>query len=1103
MKRNMLLLETFRTIKRTANRYLAIILIVGLGVAFFSGIRATKPDMQMSADVFYDDQNFYDIRVLGTLGMTDRDVETFRAIEGIEEAEPAYSKDVLCNVSEKRLVVKMMSLPETINQISITQGRLPEEPGECFVDDRLFTYTDKTIGDTITIESGDDESIEDSFQYDTFTIVGSGTTPLYLSRDRGNSSIGSGTVSCFIMIPSEDFCMEAYTEVYLTTVGTDNLNTYSDTYQEKIDKNAEKIKEIEEEFCQIRFEEVQEEATEKLNDGEKEVSQGEEKVADAEKKLSDAEEKLADAGNEIEDAKQTIQDKKQELSDGEKELADAQKELDEAKPKLEDALQELTDAKKEIDEKQQELYEASTQVDNAYKSYNDGKEQIKKARNELAEKRNELEKMKPFLPQSWIDELEKQLNRAEEEINKQETELENALPDIDAAWYQVAEGQLKLTDARKEWQEGWDEYQTNLTDYEEGLKEVEENKIKIEDGKRKLTEAEEELKDAEADYQEALETFDKEKKEAEEELEPAKEELKDAREKLDDAKEQLKELEVPKWYVLDRTSNQSYTEFGQDAERIGAIGEVFPVIFFLVAALVALTTMTRMVEEERTQIGTLKALGYSDGKIALKYLFYAISASFIGSIWGMFAGQKILPYIIINAYKILYNNLPKILMPMSVSYSLMATAAAVLCVCLATWFACGRELKAQPSILMRPAAPKSGKRVILEHIPLIWKHLNFTKKATVRNLFRYKKRFFMTIFGIAGCMALLLVAFGLKDAIYVVGNEQFVNIIKYHAAITLEDDVTDIERENIIKALQDDERITSRMSAHQHLYDANKNGVTKEVYLIVPEDTEKIKEFITIRERVSKKELQLTKDGAVISEKLAKLLNVTVGDTISLQEDETDYGEVVISGITENYYMNYLYMSPVYYQSVFGEKPTYNTILTYNISAEQDMEEAIGKDVLTIPGVSQITFYSSLAQKVKDLLKSIDSVIMVLVVSAGALAFIVLYNLNNINVTERKRELSTLKVLGFYDGEVSAYVLRENIALTIIGCIAGVVLGTFLTRFVALTAEVDLMMFGREIKPESYLYSVLLTFLFTAIVNIVMHFSLKKVDMIEALKSVE
>lgn len=1103
MKKKAIKTELKRTIQRTWNRYLAIILIVLLGVAFFSGIRASKPDMQMSADAFYDDSNFYDIRVLGTLGLTDSDVIEINKVEGIDTVEPAYSVDVLCRADEKRLVIKMMSLTQDVNQIEVVEGRLPEKKGECLADTKFMESTGMKIGDVVTVESGTEDDIKDSLNDDTYTIVGTGKTTVYLSLERGSSNIGSGEINSFLVVMPQDFALKAYTEIYVATSGTDEDNTYSDAYQDKIDTIVDKIETLESVQCTKRYEEVKQEAADKIAEGEEDVKDGEKKIADAEKKIADGEQELADAKQKIEDAEQELKTQSDKLADAKQKIADGEQELKDAEPKLVDAKKELEDAQKEIDANQQKLYEAYDQYKGGLDTYNDGVKKLEEGKQSLEDKKQEFEQMKAMMPPEMTAVYEKQFEDAQNEIEANEKKLEEGKEELDDAYYQISAGQLKLTDARKELQNGQHEYDLNLQDYENGKKELEENKEKLADGEEKIAQAKIDLEQAKVDYADGEKEFKEKKKEAEEELEPAKEDLQKGKDKIADAKEQLADLEEPEWYVLDRNSNITYVEYGQDAERIGAIGEVFPVIFFLVAALVALTTMTRMVEEERTQIGTLKALGYANREIAGKYIFYAVSASLIGSLFGLVIGQKLLPYVIITAYKILYNNLPAVLTPLSPLYSIMATLVAVLCTSAATFFACINEMKEQPSVLMRPVAPKGGRRVLLERIPFIWKRLNFSVKSTIRNLFRYKKRFFMTIFGIGGCMSLLIVGFGLKDSINVVGTVQFKDIITYSAAITLEDDISEEQRQNINDVISKDERINDYMSAYQHLIDSKQNGVTKEAYIIVPETESKMNQYVSLRNRGSGKTISLQDKGVVVSEKLAKLLDIKKGDTITLKEDEVTERNVVITDITENYYQNYIYMSNTYYKEIFKEEAEYNTIFLHDKEHDEKTESDIGTDMLEIEGISQISFYSSLSSKIMDMLKSMDAIILVLILSAGALAFIVLYNLNNINVTERKRELSTLKVLGFYDGEVSAYVFRENIVLTILGCIAGLIMGTYLTRFVIVTAEVDIMMFGREIKAASYFYSVLLTFAFSTIVNGVMHFSLKRIDMLEALKSVE
>ena len=521
------------------------------------------------------------------------------------------------------------------------------------------------------------------------------------------------------------------------------------------------------------------------------------------------------------------------------------------------------------------------------------------------------------------------------------------------------------------------------------------------------------------------------------------------------------------------------------------------------AALVSLTTMTRMVEDERTQIGTMKALGYERSSIAAKYLLYALSASLFGSLLGIFAGGKILPYVIMAAYGILYSNLPVMLIPIQWDLAFYASLIAIFCTVLATLIACYRELLSTPAALMRPAAPKQGKRVFLENISFLWKRLNFSWKATVRNLLRYKKRFFMTIFGIGGCMALLMVGFGLRDSIQEIVNKQYTTVWTYDASVNLDEDSVS-DNPDFDQELNGFDGITESLYVYQTSLDVSgQDTATRSAYIFVPEDVEKAKDFVKLQERVGGKKLEMDGEGAVISEKLAKLLNLSVGDEIILKESETRQYSVTVAAITENYLYHYVFLTPEVYEQVYGKAPVFNQVFLKMGDTSAEKEESLGQQLLEKEEVTSVSFVSSLQSKVADMMSSMDLVIWVLIISAGLLAFVVLYNLNNINITERQREMATLKVLGFYDKEVADYVYRENVLLTLIGTLAGVFMGMALHQFVIRTCEIDMLMFGRSIRFLSYVFSIVLTFFFSAVVNFTMYYKLKKIDMIESLKSVE
>ena len=890
MKKNVLRKDFIIEIKKTMGRFVSIFFIVALGVAFYSGIRASEPSMRFTADQYFDDSKLMDLKVMGTMGLTKADIKAIGKVSGIEAVEGGYSKDVLCPVGDNEKVVHMLSMQKNFNQVSVVKGRLPEKAGECLVDEDFLSYTDLKVGDTVTFHSGDGEALTDSLVTDTYKIVGIGNSPLYISFGRGSSTIGTGEISGFVVVDKASFDMDVYTEAYVKVSGAEEKTAFTDEYNNLSDAAKEAVSAIEEERCAARKQEIVDEANEKLADSEK-----------------------------------TVNEKSQELEDAKKELESGK-------------------------------------------------------------------------------------SKAAEELEK--------------AKQQITDGEAELADAKQQ---------------------------------------------------------------------------------IADAKAEIKKIENPKWYVQTREDALTeYQGYGDNADRMRSIGKVFPVLFFLVAALISLTTMTRMVEEQRVQIGTMKALGYGKAAIAGKYIGYALIATLGGSIFGVLAGEKILPFIIIYAYMILYKHLPAILVPYHMSYALQASGIAVACTLIATIASCYKELAAEPAELMRPAAPKQGKRILLERIGIIWKHLNFTWKSTVRNLIRYKKRFFMTIFGIGGCMALMVVGFGLKDCIYEIVSLQYEKVQFYDAATYMSDDISEENRQQLHDYLDQNADIKETIEARMQKTDVKSASGKKTLYLMVPSDNEKIEDFLSFHSRTNKDEVySLKKDEVILTEKMASLLNVKVGDELTIEDEDRGDQTVTVGAICENYMSHYLYLSPEKYEELYGVPAEYNTIIYSVKDGKDDQIEKIGTKLLSMDGVLNVSYTSSIEGRLDDMLRSLNLVIVVLIVSAGMLAFVVLYNLNNINITERQRELATLKVLGFYDGEVASYVYRENILLTIIGSVVGMVLGNLLHRYIILTVEVEEAMFGRQIHWQSYLYSFLFTVAFSLFVNWVMFYKLKKIDMVESLKSVE
>ena len=1350
--------EFWMEIRKSKSRFISILLIVALGVAFFSGIQASSPDMRYSGDAYYDESSLMDIKVVGTMGLTSDDVSSIESIDGIESAEGAWSTDVMCGEGQKQKVLHIESINDTVNKLDVQEGRLPEKSGEIFLDSTFASSNEYKVGDKVALREEGDSPVLVTTEY---TVVGTGRSPLYISFNRGNTTLGTGEVNGFGYVLPEDFDQEIYTQIYVTVHGAKGLTSYTDGYENLIAKIKDRVENIADDRCQIRLAAVKADAQEEINDAQKKLDDGkkeaDEKLADAKEELDKGEKDLEDGRKEYEDGKSQLEDAKTELADGKKQLEDAKTELTDGKNQLEDAKAQLADGKSQLESARSQLSSSKSQLDTARSQLDDGWSQVNAAKAQLADgqaqldsaqkqvtsglaeleenqktldenkakladgkaqleageqqleatkqtlitKQSELDQSKaeitagqqqiestrtqlnaqkqqitdglsqvsageaqlqdgisalesakaqltelqsqleivrasynaalenPDASQEEIDilaaqvsaleeqeaavsqqiqeseaqiesqrqqlaatrsELESglaavedglsQLSQKESELNAGREQITAGQAEIDAGWIQIQEqentlaaskaeieageqelekgqkqlkaakkklnkaqkeidsnaetlaaGQAeldanvaKLNDSEAQYASGLEQYnsgarqiaenEAKLTSGEQeiaeneakladGEKEIADNEKKLADGEKEITDNEKKLQDAVKDLKKGEKDLADGKKEYEDAKKDAEDEIAENQQKLDDAKKELEDLEKPEWMVTDREDLPEYTDYGDNADRLRNIGQVFPVIFFLVAALISLTTMTRMVEEQRTQIGTLKALGYKKSAIAAKYICYAFFATLLGSVLGMLIGEKIIPYIIITAYGIMYHNVANtISIDYQPGFALIASAASVVCTVGATLFASGKELQETPASLMRPPAPKEGKRVLLERLTFIWKHLSFSWKSTIRNLFRYKKRLIMTVFGIAGSMGLMLVGFGIQDSISDIAAIQYRELQHYDGMVIEDSDATEEEHAELFEYMKENEQIAHCNRVQMTKISAPKGSSNISIYLFVPESLSEFAKDVTLKNRITGETYELTDEGAAISEKTASLLGLKVGDMIPLKKGDKEY-KVRVAVITENYMSHYLYMTPRVYEQTFGEKPEYeNIVFTMQEDCKDDLEMA-GTRILAYPGALSISYTSSLASQVDRMLSTLDAVILVLIVSAGMLAFVVLYNLNNINITERQRELATLKVLGFYDGEVSQYVLRENVILTVLGIMFGAVFGILIHRYVITTVEVDAVMFGRNIKLLSFLYSGILTSIFSIVVNGVMHFKLKTIDMVESLKSVE
>lgn len=1132
--------DFIREIKNSKNRFISIMILSALAVAFLSGLKAISPDMKRTGDEYLDAQNLHDIQVISTLGITEEDVAALDAFVGIEQAVGSYVIDAWAGDA----VTKVYAITPGTNDPLLLDGRMPENLFECVVDEAFLADSGKEIGDTIGIVPGED--YEDALRRMNYTIVGTVRSPLYVSVERGSASIGSGSVRAYIYLTEDAFDMESYTAAYLKVEGARELTAFNEEYDDFIEAQIDAMEDFGDARARLRYNEIIDEANEKISDAQKELNEAEAEVA---QEIADAEAELADARKKLDDGWYEYYKGKRELNDAYDELMEADMELQKGYFELLDGEEEFAEGKKQYDDGYAQYEEGKKKLDESYatlsaaqKNIDDGREllagieqsQTASKGLDLAIQGNEatiasLTAQRDALDstaadyQTQYDALTQQIT-AEQAALAQNTAakaqadatyasltqtatekgvtkdaLDAAQSQLDPGWKEYNDGKAtldaskleldkakaELDKGRKELNKGWREYLDGKAELEDGWKEYN-------DGVSEVPKAYSKLKDGEEEYQDGLKELEDAKIEAAEEIADAKEELADARREVAD-------IETGEWYILPRGYNPGYTGFGQDADRMANLASVFPVIFFIVAALVCLTTMTRMVEENRTQIGLMKALGYGRFAISAKYLSYGLLPSLAGSVIGLAIGYTLFPVMIYVSYQIMYQ-MPDIHLYTYPNITLWSTAAAVACTTLSTLWACLSTLTSTPANLMRPRAPKPGKRVLLERIPFIWKNMSFNWKITTRNLFRYLKRFWMTVIGIGGCTALIIAGFGLRNSLLITMDKQYGELFLYDAQITLANGLLEEEREAIEEAIAQDENISGSVEMYANSVTAESDAYSISAYIEVFEK-DSTDGFLTITDAYTGEPLTVPDNGVLINQKLSELLEVQVGDSITIDSDGRHEAEVV--GIYENYVSHFIYLTPESYEDIFRETAETNSLLLkLNDNSEEACNAALSK-MLSLNGVSSAVRTAETRSIYESRMQRVDFVVVVIILCAAALAVVVLYNLSNINITERIRELATIKVLGFYDAEVSAYVYRENIILTIVGIALGCLLGKYLHAWLILTVEIDLMMFGRETGTMSYVLSALLTALFSAMVNVIAHKKMKGINMVESLKSAE
>ena len=1137
MQKTALLKTSIREIKQSPARFLSILGIIFLGVAFFVGIGATGPDMIKSADHYYGKTKLADMSIYSSLGFSTEDKAVLLEEENIQTVNLQYLLDL--PLSQKNTVFRFLSLTgkDELNQLHVVEGQLPKATNEILLDSNLSDAKDYQIGDTFEILAKDDP--ENQLKEHEFKIVGFAQSPEFIDNSkRGNTNVGNGSISAFAYLLPEAFQMDAYSRMLISF---DDLRTevaYSQNYVDLMNKNKAQVTSLLAPRKQGRLDEIREKALKELNDNQREIDEADAQIEEGAKQLNDALKTLEAGKKELEAGQQTFDS---EMANAEAQiryqrdqLVSAQAELDQQRATLESQQQALNQQSKELTAAEEQLepllaqkatLEASlAQLEGVQQQYGElvvlldgfaevpeeaqpsAIEAIKSTASALSAQLSASPELSgafgTFAAEVTVEniaETQTVIRSAGDLIEQQRLEVQQSLTTLATQQQELAAARQALVAGQAQIDAGRDALAQGQAEIDRGFEQLNQGEQTLaeqrQQGQSELDAARQEFETGQEAYEKEAQAFQK----LQDETLP---DLKAAQRTIDQEREKLDELEPATFTLLLRDDNPGYLEYEENANRISSIATVFPTIFFLIAALVSLTTMGRMIEEKRTEIGTYKALGYKNSEVSLKFIIYSLTAGLTGTLLGLLVGFYLFPTIIINAYGQLYN-MTEFPTPWYLSYSLIGLAVGLFCTVGISMIVLRVDLMSSPATLLRPKAPKAGKTILLERIQPLWRRLNFNQKVTMRNLFRYKSRMFMTVFGIAGCTAMILTGFGLKNSISDIVPIQFNEVWRYQGIVTFDEEASTQAIEEYQAAVSQLDLLSATLGmTSENLTVAQTGKASQEVTVYVPENPAELSDFVSFTERKTGEVYALGDNGVIINEKLAKLFQLAIGDTIELKNGDNEIFEVTISGITENYVGHFAYFSPTYYEEIFGEIPTYNSeLLLFSEALTKEQENQIANDLMKQDRVLNVTFLSDSSTALDDTTEILNIVVWLLIISAGLLAFIVLYNLNNINISERIRELSTIKVLGFYNKEVTMYIYRENIFLTLFGIIAGLFLGRILHGYVLATVELDMLMFSPEIHLLSYLYSSLITLFFTIIVGFVMYQKLKHVDMIEALKS--
>ena len=1131
--------DILREIWNTRGRFISLLVITALGAASVVGIQATAIDMRDVADLLYKERSLYDFQLKSTTGFDDDDVAALQKTDGVAIVMPTRMWDAFIDIGNNTRTIRAYALPDTLNKIELLDGRLPQDETECVIE-RWLTWEHK-IGDKITLKSDNMDDYDEILKHREFTIVGVVSSPLFVSDERGRTTIGDGTLNFYMYLHPDAFALEVYTDVYVRMHGSQELYNLSPDYDDAADSWLTDIEEtgdirVAAFIADLADAQIElDDARVELDDGWAEYNDGRAEYDDGIAELWDAWYVWLDAYNdawaELEEAKHKLNDALTELNDGETEYADGlatfTQEIADAEQKLADGQAELDDARLEIANGWVEYHDGVAELEKGVAELDDARVKLADAKTELDDGAAQLEELRDGIEQleaavammplpqlvAQLEELQTLYDESVAELNDGYAEYESGLAEyndgvaeLESARLELADALETLTDGEAELitaQQELDDGRAELkTEREKGQTELDDARVKLDDGWAEYNDGLRKYNEGLAEYNDGLAAgngdilaaFEAEAADAYAELAEAWVELSDALVELTDGEAEyadgvaeLADAPEPEWFYFLRSDGVAFDSYYQDTQRLQKIGYVFPMVFFLVAVLVSLTTMSRMVEEHRTQLGVYKALGFGPGAILTKYLLYAVLSGMSGGVLGAFIGSTLFPRVISDAYGFLYN-MPPVATPLPAVLTVVAVSAAVLSVVVVTLITCLGATNGVPAELMRPKSPPVGKRVLIERIRPFWNSLSFTGKVTGRNIFRYKKRFIMTLIGVAGCSALLLTAFGLRDSLESVATLQYGEIVQYDALAYLKEITSDTQRAEIESLL-----------GGEHLYvreeslDASTELGGLAASLVVPEEPQKLPDYYKMPAAPGD-------SGVIVTDKLARVMGVAVGDEFTARLGDGRELMLTVSEIAENYVLHYIYISPQHYREMFVAEPIPNCVLAFDAP---DGTPALAERAPENKNVRAVLDTGVLMENLHDSTNALGVVTIVLIVLACALALVVLFNLTNINITERERELATIKVLGFYDNEVSMYVYRENGIVTLLGIALGIVLGIGLHRFVMISAEIDLLKFPLIIKPLSYLYAVLLTAAFAIFVNLVMNKKISNIDMVESLKGVE